>query len=67
MRRDGAEQSGQTANLASARAVKTISAFASVSLSTTRPRGIKDEIRQLDGMALILREKNQATRKDHRM
>jgi hypothetical protein len=67
MRRDGAEQSGQTAKPAAARTVKTISAFKNVSLSTIRPRGIKDEIRQLDGMVLILREKNQATRKHHRM
>jgi hypothetical protein len=67
MRRDGAEHSGQTAKPASARTVKTISPFKNVSLSTTRPRGIKDEIRQLDGMVLILREKNQAIRKHHRM
>jgi len=67
MRSDGAEQSGQTAKPASARTVKPISPFKSVSLSTIRPRRIKDEIRQLEGMALILREKNRATRKHHRM
>ena len=38
-----------------------------VSLSTTNPLGIKDEIRQLDGKMLILMEKHQATRKHHRM
>jgi hypothetical protein len=38
-----------------------------VSLSTTNPLGIKDEIRQLDGMMLILSEKHQAMRKHHQM
>jgi hypothetical protein len=52
-RRDGVSQRGQNAKLASARTIKTISAFKSVSLSTIRPRGIKDEIRQLDGMARL--------------
>jgi hypothetical protein len=38
-----------------------------VSFSAINPAGIKDEIRQVDGMALILSEKHQATRKHHRM
>jgi hypothetical protein len=41
--------------------------FQSVSLSTIRPRGSKVEIWQLDGMAPILHEKNQATCKYHRI
>jgi hypothetical protein len=67
MRRDGAAQIGQGAILASARTVKTISSSTRVSFSAINPAGIKDEIRQADGMALILSEKHQATRKHHRM
>jgi len=62
-----AAQIGQGAKITSVRTVKTISSSMCVSLSTTNPLGIKDEIRQLDGMMLILLEKYQATRKHHRM
>jgi hypothetical protein len=55
-------QIGQGAKIASTRTVKTISSSMCVSLSTTNPLGIKDEIRQLDGMMLILLEKHQITR-----
>src|ERR1019366_7697419 len=62
-----AAQIGLGAKIASARTVKTISSSMCVSLSTTNPLGIKDEIRQLEGMMLILLEKHQATPRHHRM
>jgi len=65
MRRGDAAQIGQGAKLASARTVKRISSLMRVSFSTINPPGMKEEIRQLDGMVLIPSEKHQATRKHH--